>query len=43
MSRQGKNTPRRPATKFAHLRKKLQKAKVAGKKAVQRGRGAKGK
>jgi hypothetical protein len=35
MSRQAKNSPRRPATKFAHLRKKLQKAKLAGKKIPQ--------
>jgi hypothetical protein len=42
MTRQANNSPRRPATKFAHLRKKLQKAKVAGKKAPK-GRGVKGK
>jgi hypothetical protein len=42
MSRHAHNSPRRPATKFAHLRKKLQKAKVAGKK-IPKSRGAKGK
>jgi hypothetical protein len=40
MSRQANNSPRRPATKFAHLRKKLQKAKLTGKKIPKsRGKG----
>jgi hypothetical protein len=30
MSRSQKQTARRPATKFAHLRKKIQQAKVQG-------------
>jgi hypothetical protein len=41
MARQNNTSPRRPATKFAHLRKKLQKAKIAGKKDLK-GRVAKG-
>jgi hypothetical protein len=32
MARHANHSPRRPATKFAQLRKKLQKAKIGGKK-----------
>ncbi len=31
MSGKGRQTPRKPATKFAHLRKKMDKARIAGK------------
>jgi hypothetical protein len=32
MSKNQRQTPRKPATKFAHLRKKMQKQKVQAKK-----------
>jgi len=32
MSRNPRKTPRKPATKFAHLRKKMRKQKVQAKK-----------
>ena len=31
MAAKGKQTPRKPATKFAHLRKKMEKARIASK------------
>jgi hypothetical protein len=31
MARQGRQTARKPATKFAHLRKKMEKARIAAK------------
>jgi hypothetical protein len=31
MSGKGRQTPRKPATKFAHLRKKMEKAKIGAK------------
>lgn len=34
MSKGQRQTPRKPATKFAHLRKKMEKAKVQVKKLV---------
>jgi hypothetical protein len=36
MSKNQRQTPRKPATKFAHLRKKMEKQKVQGKKPVSR-------
>lgn len=36
MSKNRRQPPRKPATKFAHLRKKLQKQKVQVKKPKQR-------
>jgi hypothetical protein len=35
MSRQGKNPPRKPAIKFAHLRKKMRQAKAAARRLKQ--------
>jgi hypothetical protein len=43
MSRQGKNPPRKPATKFAHLRKKMKQAQAAGKHIQKAHRAPKGK
>jgi len=31
MSKNQRNTPRKPATKFAHLRKKMQQRKIDGR------------
>jgi len=31
MSAKGRQTPRKPATKFAHLRKKMEKNRIAAK------------
>jgi len=31
MSGKGRQTPRKPATKFAHLRKKMEKARISSK------------
>jgi hypothetical protein len=31
MARKGRQTPRKPATKFAHLRKKMEKARIVTK------------
>lgn len=31
MARKGQQTPRKPATKFAHLRKKMEKARIVAK------------
>ena len=36
MSKQGKKTARKPATKFSHLRKKMQKNKVGPKRTKNR-------
>jgi hypothetical protein len=37
MSKSQHNTPRKPATKFGHLRKKLQQQKVQGKQRKKKG------
>jgi len=31
MAEKGRQTPRKPATKFAHLRKKMEKNRIASK------------
>jgi len=36
MSKNQRNTPRKPATKFANLRKKMQKQKVQVKKPIKK-------
>jgi len=36
MSKNQRNSPRKPATKFAHLRKKMQQRKIEGR-VVRRG------
>jgi len=36
MSKNQRNTPRKPATKFAHLRKKMQQGKIQNKKPTGR-------
>jgi hypothetical protein len=36
MSKNQRQTPRKPATKFSHLRKKMDKQKVQVKKPVRR-------
>jgi hypothetical protein len=37
MARQGRQTPRKPATKFAHLRKKMEKNRIVVKISKTRG------
>ena len=37
MTRQGRQTPRKPATKFAHLRKKMEKNRIAAKISKKKG------
>ncbi len=37
MSKQGHQSPRKPATKFAHLRKKMEKNRIAAKISKKKG------
>ena len=36
MSGKGRQTPRKPATKFAHLRKKMEKTRIVSKVAKKK-------